>query len=139
MPRPGIPFVKTVINEKSRGSLPEGGVEMKKIEAVIRSEKVGDVRKALEKTCFSGLMLTQIDGHGKQKGTMQEWRGDVYRVGILPKTKVEIIAEDKDVDTIVGAIMEAARTGEIGDGKIFVSAVEEVYRIRTAEKGSSAL
>lgn len=112
---------------------------MKKIEAVIRSEKVGDVRKALEKTCFSGLMLTQVDGHGKQKGTMQEWRGDIYRVGILPKTKLEMVVEDKDVESIVCAIMDAARTGEIGDGKIFVYAVEEAYRIRTAEKGSCAL
>jgi len=112
---------------------------MKKIEAVIRSEKVGDVRKALDKTCFSGLMLTQVDGHGKQKGTMQEWRGDIYRVGILPKTKVEVVVEDKELDAVVRVIMDAARTGEIGDGKIFVYPVEEVYRIRTAEKGRAAL
>jgi nitrogen regulatory protein P-II 1 len=117
----------------------KGAADMKKIEAVVRSEKVADVRKALEKTNFSGLMLTQVDGHGKQKGTMQEWRGDIYRVGILPKTKIEIVADDADVVAIVNAIIDSARTGEIGDGKIFVSPVEEVYRIRTGEKGVSAV
>lgn len=112
---------------------------MKKIEAIIRPEKVGTVRKALEKVKFAGLTITQVDGHGREKGITQKFHGRVYKVGLLPKTKLEIIAADEQVDSIVGAIIEAGKTGKIGDGKIFVSTIETAFRIRTGEKGDDAL
>jgi nitrogen regulatory protein P-II 1 len=112
---------------------------MKKIEAFIRPEKVGAVRRALEKVDINGLNITQVDGHGKQKGTVQKFGGSEYKVGILPKTKLEIVVRGNDVTAVVDAIIEAAKTGEIGDGKIFISPVEEAIRIRTQEKGENAL
>ncbi len=112
---------------------------MKKIEAFIRPEKVGAVRKALEEVPLSGLTITQVDGHGKEKGTTQKFQGRVYKVGLLPKTKLEIIAADEQVDAILDAVSAAGRTGKIGDGKIFVYAVETAVRIRTGEKGVDAL
>ncbi len=112
---------------------------MKKIEAIIRAEKVDEVRRALEKVGFPGLNLTEVEGHGKQKGVVQQWRGEQYRVELLPKVKLEIVVNDRDVSKIVRAIQDAAKTGAVGDGKIFVSSVEEVIRIRTGETGDSAL
>ncbi len=112
---------------------------MKKIEAIIRVEKVDEVRRALEKVGFPGLHIAEVEGHGKQKGVVQQWRGEQYRVELLPKSKLEIVVNDKDVRKIVQAIQDAAKTGAVGDGKIFVSSVEEVIRIRTAETGDSAL
>jgi len=112
---------------------------MKKIEAIIRSEKVGDVRRALETVGFSGLTLTQVQGHGKQKGTTQKLGGHEYKVGILPKTKIEIVAEEDEVDPIIDAIISAGKTGNIGDGKIFIYDIQNVIRIRTGEKGKEAL
>ena len=112
---------------------------MKKIEAVIRSEKVGPVRKALEEIPVAGLTLVQVNGHGHQRGTVQKLRGEEFKVGILPKTKLELIAPDEAVPAIVRVICAAARTGRIGDGKIFVYPVEEAVRIRTGESGEQAL
>ena len=112
---------------------------MKKIEAVIRSEKVGAVREALVKVGYSGLMITQIEGHGKQKGKIQEWRGKEYKVELIPKTKIDIVVKDSDLDLITRTIVDAAKTGEIGDGKIFVSDINNVIRIRTGEEGDAAL
>ncbi len=112
---------------------------MKKIEAIIRPEKVSVVRKALNDLPFAGLTISQVDGHGKQRGAIQKLNGQEYRVGILPKTKIEIIVEDKNINKVLDAIMMAARTGGIGDGKIFIYPVEEVIRIRTGEKGKNAL
>jgi nitrogen regulatory protein P-II 1 len=112
---------------------------MKKIEAYIRPEKVGTVRKALDGLNLSGLTLYQVDGHGKQRGKVQKFNGEEFKVGILPKTKVEIICADSEVKGIVEAIVEAAKTGEFGDGKIVVTGVEEVIRIRTRETGEKAL
>ena len=112
---------------------------MKKVTAVIRSERVGPVRRALEKINCPGLTIIQVDGHGNQKGAVQKILGEEYKVGLLPKTKMELIVKDSDVAGVTEAIMEAARTGQIGDGKIFVSPVEEVIRIRTGEKGEGAL
>jgi len=112
---------------------------MKKIEACIRAEKVGPVRKALEKVNISGLTLYQVDGHGKQRGKVQKFNGEEFKVGILPKAKIEIICLDEEVKTIVGVIMESCRTGEFGDGKIIVTPVDEVIRIRTGEIGEKAL
>lgn len=112
---------------------------MKKIEAIIRPEKVTEVRQALEKVGFPGLNLSEVQGHGKQKGVVQQWRGDKYRVELLPKVRLEIVVSDKDVPKIVRAIQDASKTGSVGDGKIFVSSVEEVIRIRTGETGEAAL
>ena len=112
---------------------------MKKIEAIIRPEKLESVRQALEEVDSPGLMITEIEGHGKQKGLTQQWRGREYKVELLPKVKIEIVVKDQDVERITKAISEAAKTGKIGDGKIFVYPVENVLRIRTGEKGEAAL
>jgi len=112
---------------------------MKKIEAFIRPEKTGAVRKAVEALDITGLNIAQVDGCGKQRGTVQKFNGCEYKVGILPKTKIEIVVADNDVKKVVDAIVAAARTGEVGDGKIFVSAIEEAVRIRTGETGKGGL
>jgi nitrogen regulatory protein P-II 1 len=112
---------------------------MKKISAIIRPERVGAVRKALENVDCPGLTIIQVDGHGNQRGTIQKIRGIEYKVGILPKTKIELVVKDSDVLKMVAAIRDAALTGQIGDGKIFVSPMDEVIRIRTEEIGENAL
>lgn len=112
---------------------------MKKIEAIIRPEKLEVVRRALEKAGCAGVMITEIEGHGKQKGVVQQWRGEKYKVELLPKIKIEIIVRDEDVERITKSIVDNSRTGEIGDGKIFVYSVSDAIRIRTGEKGDSAL
>ncbi len=112
---------------------------MKKIEAIIRPEKLDSVRRALELAGCSGIMITEIEGHGKQKGVVQQWRGEKYRVELLPKIKIDVVVRDGDVEKIIKAIVDNARTGEIGDGKIFISSVEDAIRIRTGEKGETAL
>ncbi len=112
---------------------------MKKIEAIIRHEKLDEVRRALDKVGFPGLNISEVEGHGKQKGVVQQWRGEEYRVELLPKVRLEIVVSDKEVSKIVRAISETAKTGGVGDGKIFVSTVDEVIRIRTGETGESAL
>jgi len=112
---------------------------MKKIEAIVRSEKVSEIRTALEKINYAGLTITQVDGHGNQKGTVQKWKGIEHKMTIIPKTKIEIIAKDNDTKDIVEVILSAARTGAIGDGKIFVSTIDEVIKIRTGQYGESAL
>ncbi len=112
---------------------------MKKIEAILRQEKLDEVRRALEKVGFPGLNISEVEGHGKQKGVVQQWRGEQYRVELLPKAKLEIVVSDRDAGKIIRAIQEVAKTGAVGDGKIFVSTVEEVIRIRTGETGDAAL
>lgn len=112
---------------------------MKKIEIIIRPEKLDVVRKALELAGCQGLMITDIEGHGKQKGVVQQWRGEKYKLDLLPKIKIETIVKDRDVDRIVRITISNAKTGEIGDGKIFISAVENAIRIRTFEQGDLAL
>ncbi|PIQ82400.1 MAG: transcriptional regulator [Candidatus Omnitrophica bacterium CG11_big_fil_rev_8_21_14_0_20_64_10] len=112
---------------------------MKKISAIIRGEKLDDVRRALERVGFPGLNISEVEGHGKQKGVTQQWRGEQYRVELLPKVRLEIVVADKDVPKILQAIQQEAKTGAVGDGKIFVSPVEQVVRIRTGETGESAL
>lgn len=112
---------------------------MQKIEAIIRFEKFEDVKNALEGIGYPGLTVTEVEGHGKQKGIVQQWRGEKYKVDMLPKLKIEIVVKDSDVSKIVDAISKNARTGSVGDGKIFVMPVSEVYRIRTGERGESAL
>jgi len=112
---------------------------MQKITAIIRLEKFDDVKTELEKKGYPGISLTRIEGHGRQKGLTQQFRGREYTIEMLPKFKIEIVVKDSDVKAIVAAIMEAAKTGETGDGKIFVSPVSEVYRIRTGEAGEAAI
>ncbi len=112
---------------------------MKKIEAIIRPEKLEAVRSALEAVGYAGLMITEIEGHGRQRGITQQWRGKKYKVEFLPKIKIEIVACDKDVDTIMESIAKAATTGKLGDGKIFVYSIEAALKIRTGEKGEAAL
>lgn len=112
---------------------------MKKIEAIVRPEKLDTVRRALEKVGYSGLMISEIEGHGKQKGVIQQWRGEKYKVELLPKIRIEIVAKDAEVERIVQTIIAGAKTGEIGDGKIFIYPAENVIRIRTGETGESAI
>lgn len=112
---------------------------MKKIEAIVRLESVDAVRSALNESGITGLMISEIEGHGKQKGVVQQWRGEKYKVDLLPKAKIEIIVKDQDLERISKVIIDSARTGEIGDGKIFIYPVENAIRIRTGEKGESAI
>ncbi len=118
---------------------PKEGTNMKRITAIIRPEKLEQVRQALEKVGYSGLMISEIQGHGKQKGIVQQWRGEKYKVDLISKVKMEIVVKDSEVSVIKKTIVENARTGEIGDGKIFISNIDEVIRIRTGEEGETAL
>lgn len=112
---------------------------MKKIEAIIRIEKLHSVREALEKQGYPGMTVYRVEGHGRQKGITQQFRGREYKVDLLPKMKLQIIARDGEVKPIVETIVCIAQTGEIGDGKIFISPVENTIRIRTGEEGKQAL
>lgn len=112
---------------------------MQKIEAVIRLEKFDEVRAELEKQGYPGIMITRIEGHGRQKGLTRQFRGREYTIDMLPKLKLEIVVKDSDVKSIVETITRAAKTGETGDGKIFVMPVSAVYRIRTGEQGETAI
>lgn len=112
---------------------------MKQITVIIRPEKLDDVKDALEKAGISGLMVSEIQGHGKQKGVVQQWRGEKYKVDLIPKVKLEMVVKDTDLQTIKKTIIESARTGQIGDGKMFITTVEDVVRIRTGEEGEIAL
>ena len=112
---------------------------MKKIEAIIRPEKVDDVLAALEDAGYAGIMITEIKGHGKQKGLTQQWRGKEYKVSLLSKVKIEIVVKDADVANITKAVLKTAKTGNIGDGKIFIYDINNCIRIRTEEEGDKAL
>jgi len=107
---------------------------MKLIKAIVRPNKVDEVRDALEKLGISGMTVTEVRGHGKQKGHTAVYRGKEYNVTLLPKMEIEAVVADSIVDDAIRAIVEAARTGEIGDGRVFVIPVESAYRIRTGEK-----
>ena len=112
---------------------------MKKIEAVIKPFKLDDVREALLELGASGLTVTEVKGFGRQKGHTELYRGAEYVVDFLPKIKIEVVVADSLLEAAVDAIIKAAHTGKIGDGKIFVSAVEQVIRIRTGETNETAL
>ncbi len=112
---------------------------MKKIEAIIRPEKLTDVKEALQELGYPGMTITDVKGHGKQKGLTQQWRGREYKVDFLPKTKVEVVVIDEDVSDTLRAIVKAARIGETGDGKIFVLPVENAVRVRTGDEGHNAI
>ncbi|MHB8781715.1 MAG: P-II family nitrogen regulator [Candidatus Geothermincolia bacterium] len=112
---------------------------MKKIEAVIRPERLQEVMEALRALSYPGLTVTEVRGHGTQMGVVHMWRGAEYRVDLLPKMKVEVVVLDGDIEKVVKAVSDAARTGSIGDGKIFISPVEDAIRVRTRESGSEAI
>ena len=112
---------------------------MKKIEAVVKPFKLDEVREALSEIGVTGLTVTEVKGFGRQKGHTELYRGAEYVVDFLPKVKVEVILQDALVEQAIEAIVRAARTGKIGDGKIFVTAVEQVIRIRTGEADDQAL
>jgi len=112
---------------------------MKKIEAIIREERLENVKQALEDGGYVSMTVTEVSGRGEQKGLTLPWRVGEYRVDLLPKLKLEIVVQDKEVDTIVNIITENARTGEIGDGKIFILPVENAIRVRTGEDGDKAI
>ena len=112
---------------------------MKKIEAVIKPFKLDEVKDALQEIGLQGLTVMEAKGFGRQKGHTELYRGAEYVVDFLPKVKIEVVCDDDMVDRAVEAIVSAARTGRIGDGKIFISPVEEVIRIRTGERGSDAI
>jgi nitrogen regulatory protein PII len=109
---------------------------MKLIKSIVRPNKVDEVKAALEKLQISGMTVTEVRGHGKQKGHTAIYRGKEYNVSLLPKMEVEIVVDDAVVDEAVKAIIQTARTGEIGDGRVFVMPVEDSYRIRTGERES---
>lgn len=112
---------------------------MKKIEAVIKPFKLDEVREALSEIGVNGLTVTEVKGFGRQKGHTELYRGAEYVVDFLPKIKVELVVADSLAESAIDAIVRAARTGKIGDGKIFVSTVEQVIRIRTGETGEAAV
>lgn len=112
---------------------------MKKIEAIVRPFKLDDVREALSEIGVRGMTLTEVKGYGRQKGHTELYRGSEYKIDFLPKIKIEIIAKDSMVENIVETLIKAARTGQVGDGKIFVLPVDDVIRVRTEESGEDAI
>ncbi len=112
---------------------------MKKIEAVIQPHKLDEVKEALHAIGVEGITITDVRGHGRQKGHTETYRGNEYTVDLLPKVKLDLIVSDALVKEVVGTIAATARTGKIGDGKIFVSSIEEAIRIRSGEQGESIL
>ena len=112
---------------------------MKKIEAIIKPFKLEEVKDALGEVGIEGMTVTEVKGFGRQKGHTEIYRGSEYTVDFLPKIKLELVLTDKQVDMAVNAIVKAAKTGKIGDGKVFVSPVEQAVRIRTDEQGDAAI
>jgi nitrogen regulatory protein P-II 1 len=112
---------------------------MKKIEAIIREEKLEAVRAALEASGYFGMTVSEVSGHGRQRGLTLQWRVGEYKVDLLPKIKIEVVVIDEDVSKTLSAITRAARTGEMGDGKIFVLPVDSAVRVRTGEEGDNAI
>jgi nitrogen regulatory protein P-II 1 len=112
---------------------------MKKIEAIIRHFKLDDVKNALGRQGVKGMTVSEVSGFGRQKGHAEMYRGAEYVVDFIPKIKIEVVVEDKDLDGIVQTIIEVSHTGQVGDGKIFVSELVNVIRIRTGETGEAAI
>jgi nitrogen regulatory protein P-II 1 len=112
---------------------------MKKIEAIIQPHKLDDVKQALIGIGVEGITISEVRGHGRQKGHLETYRGAEYKVDLLPKVKLEIFVSDARIEQIVDVITTAAKSGKIGDGKIFVSSVEEAVRIRNGDRGETAL
>jgi len=112
---------------------------MKKVEAIIKPFKMEDVKEALLEAGIEGMTVTEVKGFGRQKGHTEIYRGSEYTVDFLPKVKFEVVVPDETVSSVVQAIIKAARTGKIGDGKVFVLPIEDAIRIRTEERGAAAL
>ena len=112
---------------------------MKKIEAIIQPHKLEEVREALKELGVDGITISEVRGHGRQKGHTEMYRGQEYKVDLLPKIKLELVVADALLEQTVGKLGEAARTGKIGDGKIFVSSIDEAIRIRNGDRGETAL
>ena len=112
---------------------------MKKIEAVIKPFKLEDVKDALAQAGITGMTVSDVKGYGRQQGHSELYRGAEYVVDFLPKIKIDVVVKDEMVETVINAIVNSAKTGKIGDGKIFVSSLDEVVRIRTEERGSEAV
>ncbi len=112
---------------------------MKQITAIIRPDKFEDVKTALQEIKCNGVTVTDVKGRGRQLGITESYRGRDYKVDLLPKTRLDIIVNDTDVELVVDTLVKTAQTGDIGDGKIFVSPVQEVIRIRTGERGDKAV
>jgi nitrogen regulatory protein P-II 1 len=112
---------------------------MKKIEAIIKPFRLDEVKSALQELGIEGMTVTEVKGFGRQKGHTEIYRGTEYTVDFLPKVKIEVVIPDERTDAAVAAIVKAAKTGKIGDGKIFVSKIEEAIRIRTEERGDHAV
>ena len=117
----------------------QGSKPMKKVEAIIRPFKLEDVKVALVEAGIIGMTVSEVRGFGRQKGQVERYRGSEFTVEFLQKLKIDVVVDDERVDDVVKAIADAARTGEIGDGKIFISPVESVVRIRTGDRDSTAL
>jgi len=112
---------------------------MKKIEAIIKPFKLDEVKDALNAIGIAGLTVTEVKGFGRQKGHVELYRGAEYEISFIPKVKIEAVVADSIAEKVIATVMEKAKTGKIGDGKIFVTKVEEVIRIRTGEKGDAAI
>jgi nitrogen regulatory protein P-II 1 len=112
---------------------------MKKIEAIIRHFKLEDIKTALADCGVEGMTITEVKGFGRQKGHTEMYRGNEYAIDFVPKVKVEVVVPDENVQSVIETIMEKAQTGQMGDGKIFVSDLEEAIRIRTGERGRDAV
>ncbi|MGE5797482.1 MAG: P-II family nitrogen regulator [Ignavibacteria bacterium] len=112
---------------------------MKKIEAIIRPFKLDEVKEALIEEGIRGLTVSEVRGYGRQKGHTESYRGSEYRIDFVPKIRIEIVIEKEKIESVIDAILRTAKTGQVGDGKIFISDVEEVIRIRTEEAGLEAL
>jgi nitrogen regulatory protein P-II 1 len=112
---------------------------MKKIEAIIKPFKLEEVKEALSNDGIKGITVTEVKGFGRQKGHKELYRGAEYEIEFLPKVKIEIVVPDSDVETVLNAIVSSARTGRLGDGKVWVTSMEEVIRIRTGERGEKGI
>ncbi len=112
---------------------------MKKIEAILRPHKMDDVREALHEIGVKGMTITEVKGIGRQKGHTETYRGSEYEISFVPKIKIEIVVPDEQAQKVISVVIKTAKTGDVGDGKIFVQPIEEVIRVRTEESGESAL
>jgi len=112
---------------------------MKKVEAIIRPFKLDDVKEALLEEGIKGLTISEVRGYGRQRGHKETYRGSEYRIEFVPKIKIEIVVPDKNLEKVIEAIIRTAKTGQVGDGKIFISDISDVIRIRTEESGEEAL
>ena len=112
---------------------------MKKITAIVREDRVTMIKDALSDIGYPGMTVTEVKGHGHQKGITEQWRGRTYKTDFIKKIQLEMVVSDKDVEKIIQCIVKEAKTGNIGDGKIFINPVENVIRIRTGEKGENAI